>query len=402
MNEIKIRNKLAVTAAARATFCFSSVYPTNPWTVLEGILSYSNSLVKVKRILARYIRGVSSSFRKAGSLVIDNPEAYELIACEPTRDELQRAEKLVLLHGMPQTKEALDAGKLDSLLPLREGRLIVTSGRLGEKSLELLLGVKSLPILMPETRVAYLFMMFAHCGEFGLVHRSAVTTLARSRRMVWIVRGRNLARRIANNCPICIRMRKELLVQQMSNLKEESTTVSPPWRNVALDFAGPIIVKGEVNRRAKMKVWILVYTCRATKAVCLLATPGYSTADFLSKHEEFVYRKGKPDSIVSDRGTQLVAAGITIANRDLPVNKLDWSKVTNANATTDWKFVPIGGQHQNGLSESTVKVLKRSLSLAIHPSVELTYSELVTLLARISYSINSRPLTIRNESSNSQ
>ena len=173
-----------------------------------------------------------------------------------------------------------------------------------------------------------------------------------------------MARRIANNCPICICMRKELLVQQMSDLKEESTTVSPPWSNVA--------VKGEVNRRVRMKVWILVYTCQATKAVCLLATPGYSTADFLSKHEEFVYRKGQPDSVVSDRRTQLVAAGITIANRDLPVNKLDWSKVTNANATTDWKFVPIGGQHQNGVSESTVKVLKRSLSLAIHPSVELT------------------------------
>jgi len=190
VNEIKIRNKLAVTAATRATFCFSSVYPTNSWSVLEGILSYSISLVKVKRILARYIRGVSSSFRKSGSLVIDNPEAYELIACEPTRDELQRAEKLILLHGIPQTKEALNAGKLDSLLPSREGRLIVTRGRLGEKSLELLLGVKSLPILMPETIVANLFMMFAHSGELGLVHRSAVTILARSRVLVWIVRGR--------------------------------------------------------------------------------------------------------------------------------------------------------------------------------------------------------------------
>ena len=99
--------------------------------------------------------------------------------------------------------------------------------------------------------------------------------------------------------------------------------MAPPWRHVALDFAGPLVVKGEVNRRAKMKVWILVYTCRATKAVCLLATSGYSTANFLCKHEEYVYRKGKPDSVVSDRGTQLVAAGIVIANNDLPVNRLE-------------------------------------------------------------------------------
>ena len=114
-----------------------------------------------------------------------------------------------------------------------------------------------------------------------------------------------------------------------------------------------------------------------------------------------MFRKGRPDSIVSDRGSQLVAAGIVLANKDSPSNQLDWKKVTSVNSATDWKFVPIGGQHRNGLSEATVKVLKKSLALAIHPTVELVYAELVTLLARISYSINSRPLTIKNISPNS-
>ena len=54
------------------------------------------------------------------------------------------------------------------------------------------------------------------------------------------------------------------------------------------------------------------------------------------------------------------------------------------------------------MSEATVKVLKKSLALALHPSIDLMYSELVTLLSRISYSINSRPLTVRHVSPNSQ
>ena len=124
------------------------------------------------------------------------------------------------------------------------------------------------------------------------------------------------------NCAKCTRDRKELLLQQMSDIKEESLSVAPPWRNVALDFAGPLTVRGEVNKRVKMKTWVLVYTCRATKAVCLLATSGYSTSDFLCKHEEFIFRKGQPDSVVSDRGTQLVAAGVVIANKDLPINNV--------------------------------------------------------------------------------
>ena len=131
-------------------------------------------------------------------------------------------------------------------------------------------------------------MVHAHRGEFGLVHRSAVATLARSRTKVWIVKGRNLARKVVNDCQRCTRDRKELLIQQMADLKPESLTVSPPWTNVALDFAGPILVRGEVNKRTKLKCWVIVYTCRATRAVCLLATTGYSTADFLCKHEEFV------------------------------------------------------------------------------------------------------------------
>ena len=400
--EYRVRDKLVFSAAARSNFCDPKIYSKNPWYVVEELLQYSNSLTKILNILARYLRGLGSALHKSGAMKIENPEAYNLISGAPDRMELQKAYKLLLLHGMPATSDALDEGKLASLLPLYEGKLIVTRGRLGEKSLTRLLGVSSLPILMNNTRVAYLFMVHAHQGEFGLVHRSAVVTLARSRTKVWIVKGRNLARKVVNDCQRCTRDRKELLIQQMADLKPESLTVSPPWTNVALDFAGPILVRGEVNKRAKLKCWVLVYTCRATRAVCMLATTGYSTADFLCKHEEFVSRKGQPDSIVSDRGTQLVSAGIVIANKDLPVNKLDWQKVTSVNNATNWYFVPIGGQHRNGLSEATVKILKRSLSLAIHPSIELYYSELVTLLARISFSINSRPLSLKSVSTNSQ
>ena len=151
-----------------------------------------------------------------------------------------------------------------------------------------------------------------------------------------------------------------------------------------------------------MKVWILIYSCRATKAVCLLATPGYSTADFLNKHAEFVFRKGRPSSIVSDRGSQLVAAGIVVANKELPTNKLDWKKVVSQNYATNWTFVPVGAQHRNGISESTVKVMKKSLGLALNPGVEVTYAEMVTLLAKITYSINTRPLSIADTSPSSQ
>ena len=48
-----------------------------------------------------------------------------------------------------------------------------------------------------------------------------------------------------------------------------------------------------------------------------------------------------------------------------------------------------------------MKVLKRSLAHALHPGVVLAYDELVTLLARVSYSLNQRPLGIADISDDS-
>ena len=109
-----------------------------------------------------------------------------------------------------------------------------------------------------------------------------------------------------------------------------------------------------------------------------------------------------PLSIVSDKGSQLIAAGNIIASEDLPCNKYNWDKIVSSNSSSKWEFVPAKAQHRNGLAESTVKVMKKSLALALGPGVELTYCEMVTLLAQIACSVNSRPLGLQNMSDSSQ
>ena len=64
--------------------------------------------------------------------------------------------------------------------------------------------------------------------------------------------------------------------------------------------------------------------------------------------------------------------------------------------------MPVGSQHHNGLPESIVKVMKKTLSQALNPGVILSYEELVTLLARISCSINFRPLGLQAISNSDQ
>ena len=357
--------------------------------VITQILNHNNSIESRKRVLALVFRGWKIGKTK------------EVLSLPITRDELVHAEKIIIATGMFETCEAFHRGDLESLLPEKKGCLIVTRGRLGESSLFRVFGVDALPILLPNTRAAELIMWRAHVGYCGILHRSVAHTLARSRNCAWIIRAKNLAKRVCFQCMYCRIERKKLSSQQMALFKEESIQVCKPWTNISLDFAGPVSIKGDVNVRSRSKSWILVIVCRNTKAVCLLATSGYSTADFLCKWEEFVARKGNPKTVVSDRGSQLVRAGMVLASKEKPEN-WEWANIVRNNCATNWHFVAVGSQHRNGLSESMVKIMKKSLHSAITPGTVLRYSELVTLLAKIAYAINSRPIGLSSISEDNQ
>ena len=101
--------------------------------------------------------------------------------------------------------------------------------------------------------------------------------------------------------------------------------------------------------------------------------------------------RGCPGEIISDQGTQLMAASKDIA--DL-TNEWDWESVkgwASYNKIT-WKFVPAEGQHQNGLSESLIKSAKRSIKHVVGKNI-LTFSEL-QLALKIANIINSRPIGV--------
>ena len=136
--------------------------------IIHKILEYSHSLESRIRVVARIINGWRS-FKLDGSCNIELS-----VRKPPTPEDLARAEELILVIGMLNTVVAYEEGRLSGLMPVRKGRLIVTTGRLGESCLQSILGVAALPILMSDCRVAELYMYQAHMGYSGLFHRSTV------------------------------------------------------------------------------------------------------------------------------------------------------------------------------------------------------------------------------------
>ena len=102
-----------------------------------------------------------------------------------------------------------------------------------------------------------------------------------------------------------------------------------------------------VKARDTIKVWWVLYVCQATGAARAFLAPGYDTASFLLAHDKFLSLSGKPQTITSDRGSQLRKASRVVNFTDSkdPAN-WDWDAIENAGSRdgTQWVFIPPGSQ----------------------------------------------------------
>ena len=302
-----------------------------------------------------------------------------------TPSTLDRAEKYWIQQSMSYTSEALKKGHLKSLLPkVDENGFIVLSSRALE-GLKKNYNCDTFPILMKNDPFAFLWMKHVHDED----HTGRTKTVAKSRRKFWIVRAGRLFEKVKSSCYECRRLDKELAMQQMSPLPESRLAPSPAFHITSIDLTGPHLIKDSVKKKVTMKVWGLVCTCAATRAIHIDLTESYSTDSILKTLRKFVLNRGCPAEFISDQGSQMKAAAKDITK------DWDWSVVSNwANSNkVKWTVVPAEGQHQNGLTESLIKSVKRSLHHVVGENT-LTFSELQLAFFEIANILNSRPLGI--------
>ena len=137
-----------------------------------------------------------------------------------------------------------------------------------------------------------------------------------------------------------------------------------------------------------MKSWISVFVCFTTKAIHLELVSGLSTEAFMAALKRFISRRGRPDTIHSDEGTNFKGA------------KNEMEKILNNESIAEkmaedgiiWKLNPPGAPHMGGLWEAAVKSMKYHLKRCAD-SANFTIEEFNTLLCEIEGILNSRPLT---------
>ena len=122
---------------------------------------------------------------------------------------------------------------------------------------------------------------------------------------------------------------------------------------------------------------------------------GSSTSAFLTQYENYTAKHGHPKWVYSDRGSNLRKAA-TYVQKGSP-DSWDWDGLAQkaAQSGTKWRFAPPGCQWRDGLAESRVKALKKSMEHIANEG-PLNYAKYCTVLARIETIYNDRPLGIRH------
>ena len=119
---------------------------------------------------------------------------------------------------------------------------------------------------------------------------------------------------------------------------------APPWHAIALDFCGPYAIRGEVNKRARGKCYLVLFNCLITRCVHVDVAADYSRDELQKTLRRFFALRGNPAIIFADNGSQIRAASNELKSI---IKNLDISTLSSygAEAGTSWDFLhlmPLG------------------------------------------------------------
>ena len=314
---------------------------------------------------------------------------------EITTDDLERAANAILRYDqiqffskefkeLEQNKTVSKSSKVYKLEPFKgkEG-LIRVGGRLTHAPISD--ASKNQLLLSQKSHVSMLIVREAH--EVAR-HSGVEYVLSLLRDKYWIVSARSLIKSVIAKCVVCKILYSTPRAQRMGDLPSDRLqSKAVPFTNVGIDAFGPFYVK---RGRAQEKRYGLVFTCLVMRAVHIEVLHSLDADSFISALMRFRSRRGQPELIRCDNGTNFVAG-----SRELATSIEEWNdKVQHhlTQANIKWVFNPPAASHMGGAWERQIRSIRRILNAVIYNAV-LDDERLSTALCEVESIINNRPIT---------
>ncbi|CAK1585754.1 unnamed protein product [Parnassius mnemosyne] len=358
--------------------------PTRDLSLLERYSSL-DKLLGVTAWLRRFVRNSRYPSHRLSDSVLSPSERREALMHWTRMVQTEQFEPVIenLKRG------SVIKGALARLnLFLDNAGMLRVGGRL--KNSQLPYGARH-PLLLPKDG-ALVRLLVAH-HHVKNAHAGCNALSAILQREFWILSGRRLIRSVIFNCISCYKLKATISQPLMGDLPPDRVRAIRPFAGVGTDFAGPFLVKSSNLRNARLhKAYLCVFVCLSTKAVHLELVSALSTEAFMATLGRFVSRRGLPDLIRSDCGTNYKGTDRYLKE---VIEFLSSHRTYLGNAMSkrgiQWKFDPPACPHWGGIFEAVVKVAKTHLRRDIGEAI-LTFEELATVFCKIEAVLNSRPL----------
>lgn len=232
-------------------------------------------------------------------------------------------------------------------------------------------------------------------------HEGLAGTLLKMRSKAWVVKGKRVAKKVVDACVICRKTKAKLCQQIMSDLPPERSEPAAPFEFTTMDLFGPYDVRDEVKKRVKLKVWGIVFSCMASRAIHADIVSDMSSEGFLLAYQRFTSLRGHPSKVWSDPGTNFVGAKPALNDLYKFLDHLECSEVQNEAAKHgtgwSWRIHPADSPHRNGAAEAAVRTVKRALQNLGGDGV-FTWGEFQTFMYMAANLANERPIDARTQS----
>lgn len=283
-------------------------------------------MLRITAWVKRFITNARSSQKTQG----------ELTALELTAAEMYWV-RVAQEHSFCQEVSALKAGqdvsrvsKIRDLKPfLDENSLICVGGRLQHSDLSFR---EQHPWVL-QTKHKYSKLLVQYCHE-TVMHSGVRDTLVQMREKYWVLKGRQLVKKMVSRCYICLKLKVKPAQQVTAPLPRDRVTESPPFQITGVDFAGLLYVKTS----GQSKAYIALFTCAVTRAVHLELVTDLTTERFLLALKRFIARRGLCKVIYSDNAK-------TFKRADKDLREL-WKSIRGSELTEfftnkgiTWKFI---------------------------------------------------------------
>lgn len=309
--------------------------------------------------------------------IVQNHEYSDEISCLGKSETLKKSSALLSLNPF-----------VDERGVLRVGGRLKNSGLSDEG--------KHPAIIPAKNHLTTLIVRHSH---FRMLHGTNQQTLRAIRDEFWIIRGKTVVKNILRKCITCFRTRCQPMKQQMSDLLSPQVRQHRPFSCTGVDYAGHFMVKSSTLRNAPyQKCYVSLFVCLTTKAIHLELVPNLSTEAFILALRRFIARRGMPDHMYSDQGSNFIGAANELPSL-LRSERSDESKAIArecANSKITWHFTPGRAAHFGGLWEAGVKSMKTHIYRCFD-TTKLNNEEFSTALAQIEACLNSRPLCPIND-----